>query len=98
MAWREKARIESRLKRLANGNLVGKNFGRLRVVSEQVTPSIYRYWLCHCECGNDKVIRGTSLKNGNTKSCGCLMRVKRERKVNSAAALCSALGYITKEI
>jgi len=29
-------------------------------------------WLCHCDCGNSKVIRGVSLRNGNTKGCGCI--------------------------
>ena len=27
-------------------------------------------WLCRCDCGNLKYIRGSSLKSGNTKSCG----------------------------
>ena len=28
-------------------------------------------WLCLCECGDRKLIRASSLKNGNSKSCGC---------------------------
>lgn len=28
-------------------------------------------WKCRCDCGNIVEVRGTSLKNGNTKSCGC---------------------------
>lgn len=32
------------------------------------------YWLCKCDCGNEKVILSDSLKNGNTKSCGCLKK------------------------
>lgn len=31
-------------------------------------------WLCQCECGNTKIVRGDSLANGNTKSCGCLQK------------------------
>lgn len=33
-------------------------------------------WLCECSCGNPKhvLVEGTSLRDGTTKSCGCLMR------------------------
>lgn len=37
------------------------------------------YWLCKCECGNITTVLGQSLRNGNTKSCGCL------KKENTAA-------------
>jgi hypothetical protein len=36
-------------------------------------------WHCRCECGNEVVVRTGNLKNGNTKSCGCL-RVKKMTK------------------
>ncbi len=29
------------------------------------------YYLCQCDCGNIKSIIGQSVKDGNTKSCGC---------------------------
>lgn len=31
-------------------------------------------WLCQCDCGNEKIVLGGNLKNGHTKSCGCLHR------------------------
>lgn len=30
------------------------------------------YWLCKCDCGNTKVIRGEHLTSGKILSCGCL--------------------------
>lgn len=27
-------------------------------------------WLCRCECGKEKVVLGSNLLNGSTKSCG----------------------------
>lgn len=30
------------------------------------------YWICECECGNTVEVLGTSLTNGNTRSCGCI--------------------------
>ena len=29
-------------------------------------------WLCKCDCGNEHIVRGKELRNGDTKSCGCL--------------------------
>lgn len=34
------------------------------------------FWLCRCDCGNEKLISGESLKNGYTKSCGCICKEK----------------------
>jgi hypothetical protein len=31
------------------------------------------YWLCRCDCGSEKRIWGGNLKNGASKSCGCLL-------------------------
>lgn len=31
-------------------------------------------WKCHCDCGNDVVIRANGLKSGGTKSCGCAFK------------------------
>ena len=32
------------------------------------------YWLCQCDCGNQTVVIGNKLRNGETKSCGCLRK------------------------
>lgn len=56
-------------------DLTGKTFGRLTVLArdEEATKKHKRnYWICQCKCGNIKTICGLSLKNGATKSCGCL--------------------------
>jgi len=48
-------------------DLIGEKFGRLMVLKRENSK-----WLCKCECGNEKLISGCSLKNGKTQSCGCL--------------------------
>jgi hypothetical protein len=54
---------------------LGTRFGRLVVLGEVGRPSAARelQWLCQCDCGNQKVIVGSSLRRG-TQSCGCLHR------------------------
>lgn len=37
-------------------------------------------WLCRCECGVVKSIRGTALRNGTILSCGCLSREINSRQ------------------
>ena len=57
-------------------DLMGMKFGRLRakciVGKEAKTRRLL--WLCICDCGNELNVSSVSLKNGNTKSCGCLQR------------------------
>lgn len=53
-------------------NLTGKSFGRLTVVC---LASTNRYgWECLCICGSKTVVITASLRNGHTRSCGCLQR------------------------
>lgn len=53
-------------------DLTGKTFGRLTVISE-VGKNKHGgvVWNCECSCGNVKVVVGSSLRKGYTKSCGC---------------------------
>lgn len=54
-------------------NLIGQKFGRLTVISfDKIVKKKKYYWICKCACGNIKPIWSGALKNGSTKSCGCL--------------------------
>lgn len=58
-------------------NLIGQQFGRLLVVGRgENTKSGNAQWWCKCDCGNSelKLVVATRLKNGETRSCGCLQR------------------------
>lgn len=50
----------------------GKKFGRLTALHYSHTSDKRAYWVCRCDCGNTKVVRGKELGNGDVKSCGCL--------------------------
>lgn len=54
-------------------DLTGQKFGKLTIIKYVYTDSYRRaIWRCKCECGNVIEVRGDMLRNGNTKSCGCL--------------------------
>ena len=64
-------------------DLTGRKFGRLTVIEfSGVTNDRRTKWKCICDCGNEKVIIGKNLKNGNTKSCGCLHKEKFNHKTH----------------
>lgn len=60
-------------------DLVGQRFGRLTVIERAENNNGTAQWLCKCDCGNTKIVRGTYLRNGNTRSCGCLQQENRQR-------------------
>jgi hypothetical protein len=65
-------------------NLTNCTFGRLYVIGLSDIIDRLAYWLCKCSCekGNIVIVRGSNLRNGTTKSCGCLsaeMSVQRNR-------------------
>lgn len=57
-------------------NLLGVKFGFLTVFDFEINERHNLVWLCKCDCGSDKIVCsvGTALKNGKTKSCGCIRR------------------------
>ena len=55
-------------------DLTGKRFGRLTVLEFVPNDIKDSCWKCMCDCGNISIVRGHFIKNGNTKSCGCLFR------------------------
>lgn len=51
-------------------NLVGEKYGRYTVI-ERIDG---RFWKCRCDCGTERAVVTGNLRNGNSKSCGCLQR------------------------
>ena len=67
----------TKMKKMANANTIneiGKIYGKLTVVEKAETPKgkIGAYWKCKCKCGNEVIVKGDYLRNGDTQSCGCL--------------------------
>ena len=59
-------------------NYSGLRFGYLTVLKKDSNRvnSVGRkpFWICQCDCGNIKSINIQSLKEGRSKSCGCLRK------------------------
>lgn len=52
-------------------NISNQKFGRFLVKKFMYVKKESAYWLCVCDCGNEKIVKGYSLRSGATKSCGC---------------------------
>jgi hypothetical protein len=53
----------------------GQRFGRLTVISfAKINAYGSGRWLCRCDCGEQKVVRGSDLTSGSIFSCGCFRR------------------------
>lgn len=54
-------------------DMTGMRFGRLVAISKTNERSANGSvkWLFRCDCGNEVVIDGSSVRNGSVKSCGC---------------------------
>jgi hypothetical protein len=56
-------------------DLTGRQFGKLTVVRRDGSDRYSKpKWLCRCDCGREATVLGLCLKNGRTRSCGCLKR------------------------
>lgn len=64
-------------------NMPGSRWGKLTVLRE---GEIYihvksmkttKKWVCLCDCGNICEIRQDSLRSGNTTSCGCIRKGRK---------------------
>ena len=53
-------------------DLAGQKFGKLTVLAPVENVGTHTAWLCRCECGQETVVATRRLRDGRTKSCGCL--------------------------
>ena len=51
----------------------GKKFGRLTIIgiAPNKVKNEVRSYFCRCDCGTLRTVRGSTLRSGRTKSCGC---------------------------
>ena len=49
----------------------GQTYGKLKVVKFSHIEKNLAIWVCECSCGNVVKVRGSNLRSGLTKTCGC---------------------------
>lgn len=55
-------------------DLTGQQFGYLTVIGPPQKRDKKYYWRCLCVCGNETYVQGRKLRDGLTKSCGCMRK------------------------
>ena len=57
-------------------DLINKKFGKLLVLKKHNKKGNKGQikWECKCDCGNSHIVTGESLREGKSKSCGCLKK------------------------
>lgn len=55
-------------------DLTNQKFSRLTVLDRANTDGRRTKWTCRCDCGNTKKVDAAHLRNGHTRSCGCLQK------------------------
>lgn len=72
-------------------DLTNQRFGKLLVIKESsIKKNNLTTWVCKCDCGNEVLITTKNLRNGNTKSCGCL---KRKNLIGQKFGLLTVINY-----
>lgn len=71
-------------------NLLNQKFGKLTPV-EWIGQG---KWKCICDCGNETFVSTDNLRNGNTKSCGCLQKQKTS-ETNKKSLIGKKFGKLT---
>ena len=67
--------------------MIGRRFGQLLVIER--VPKIDRYarFRCRCDCGALTEVRGTHLRSGHSRSCGCGRRAFTETGAQMAVPM-----------
>lgn len=61
-------------------DLTNQKFGRLTAKEiVRTVPGKGNIWRCECECCGEKEVPAAYLRNGHTRSCGCLNKEREER-------------------
>ncbi|WP_097026146.1 hypothetical protein [Clostridium peptidivorans] len=55
-------------------NIIGKKYGYWTVIKRSKNINGRSTWVCECKCGNRKIVKLHDLRNGRSKSCGCLRK------------------------
>lgn len=76
-------------------NEVGNTYNYWTVIARAENDTQSRaQWLCRCKCGNEGIVKGSSLRNGKSKSCGCYQK-QRTSEVTTKNLVGQTIGNFT---
>lgn len=52
----------------------GQRFGKWKVIGRSKGDKRGAVWICICDCGTTRRVRGRELRRGNSTNCGCWRR------------------------
>lgn len=56
----------------------GARYGKLTIIKEiEIADGQPSRFLCKCDCGNESIVRGDTMRRGGARSCGCIGPAKR---------------------
>lgn len=78
-------------------NEIGNQYGYLTVIARVENEGTRAKWRCQCKCGKIIDVIGKNLRNGNTRSCGCLAKklLCEKHKDKHADMIGKIYGYLT---
>lgn len=79
-------------------DLTGQRFGRLTVIKKVPSYCSNAMWLCKCDCGNTTEVLGTTLRRGESRSCGCLRAELSKKKMTLHGKCKTRLAHIWYEM
>ena len=63
-------------------DITNQKFGKLTALKKMPSQAGKTYWLCKCECGNEKIVQTGHLKTGAIQTCGnCPKENKKSQNV-----------------
>lgn len=72
-------------------DITGQRFGKLVALKKVKSRSGKTYWLCQCDCGNQKEIQTTHLTSGVTTSCGCSQGIMKPPEELRTCPICGKI-------
>lgn len=79
-------------------DLTGQRFGKLTVIKFSHRGKWNKScWLCKCDCGNEKIVNIQNLRDGHTRSCGCLRKQPKWQLPEGVAACNQVIGVLKRQ-
>jgi hypothetical protein len=74
-------------------DLAGQRFGRLIAVHLLPNDGDGPQWKCNCDCGGVIAVRTEYLRAGDTKSCGCLVKIRLSVRTHGLSKIGRGSAY-----